>query len=348
MQLQSVCCSHPIPHSSTTLSLGNFWWKNVGFRPGNASKGANKVFYFLPDLENSHGVKKVVLSTPNPNARPMADTSNSGVVRRSGSVGRIGLDPFRGKSGSVSFCGLTHQLLEERKLVSSPFKDGTGSYVWAVGPLALILSLVLPQFFLGNAIEILLKDEILAEIVTSLSSEVIFYAGLAAFLSITNHVQRPYLDFSSKRWSLITGLRGYLSSAFFTMGFKVFVPILAVYVAWPVIGLPAVVSVAPFLLGCAAQFAFEMHLEKHGSSCWPILPIIFEVYRLFQLNKGAHFIETLMFSMRGSSVTPALMERGGTLVSMLVVLQVLGVVCLWSLTTFLLRLFPSRPVAENY
>lgn len=64
------------------------------------------------------------------------------------------------------------------------------------------------------------------------------------------------------------------------MGFKVFVPILAVYVAWPVVGLPAVVAVAPFLLGCAAQFAFEMHLDKCGSSCWPILPIIFEVYNL--------------------------------------------------------------------
>ncbi|XP_008792621.2 uncharacterized protein LOC103709171 [Phoenix dactylifera] len=348
MQVQSVCCSHPIPHSSTNVSLRNFGWKNVRFRPGNASKGESKVFSLLPDSENSHGVKKVVLSIPNSNASSMVGTPNSDVVRRSGSVGRIGLDPFRGKSGSVSFCGLTHQLLEERKLVSSPFKDGTGSYVWAVGPLALISSLVLPQFFLGNAIEMLLKDEILAEIVASLSSEVIFYVGLAAFLSITDHVQRPYLDFSSKRWSLITGLKGYLSSAFFTMGFKVFAPILAVYVAWPVIGLPAVVAVAPFLLGCAAQFAFEMHLNRRGSSCWPILPIIFEVYRLFQLNKGAHFIEKLMFSMRGSSVTPALMEIGGTLVSMLAVLQVLGVVCLWSLTTFLLRLFPSRPVAENY
>lgn len=122
------------------------------------------MFSFLPDSENSHGVKKVVLSAPNSNASSTVGTPNSGVVRSSGSVGRVGLDPFRGKSGSVSFCGLTHQLLEERKLVSSPFKDGTGSYVWAVGPLALILSLVLPQFFLGNAIEILLKDEIFAGI----------------------------------------------------------------------------------------------------------------------------------------------------------------------------------------
>lgn len=116
-----------------------------------------------------------------------------------------------------------------------------------------------------------------AEIVASLSAEIIFYAGLAAFLSITDHVQRPYLEFSPKRWSLITGLRGYLSYSFFTMGFKIFAPLLAAYVVWPVIGLPAVVAVTPFLLGCAVQYAFEIRLTDCNSSCWPTLPIIFEV-----------------------------------------------------------------------
>lgn len=115
------------------------------------------------------------------------------------------------------------------------------------------------------------------DIVTFFSSEVIFYAGLAIFLSITDRVQRPYVDFSPKQWSLITGLRGYLSSAFFAMGVKVVAPLVALYVVWPVIALPAAVAVAPFLLGCAAQFAFELHLDKRRSSCWPVLPIIFEV-----------------------------------------------------------------------
>lgn len=61
------------------------------------------------------------------------------------------------------------------------------------------------------------------------------------------------------------------------MGFKVFAPLLAAYVVWPVIGLPAVIAVAPFLLGCAVQYAFEIHLDNRNSSCWPVLPIIFEV-----------------------------------------------------------------------
>lgn len=116
-----------------------------------------------------------------------------------------------------------------------------------------------------------------AEIVASLTFESMFYIGLAIFLHVTDHVQRPYLQFSPKRWGLITGLRGYLTSAFFAMGFKVVAPLFAVYVTWPMLGLPALVAVLPFLVGCAAQLAFETNLDKRGSSCWPLIPIIFEV-----------------------------------------------------------------------
>ncbi|XP_068657174.1 uncharacterized protein [Aristolochia californica] len=223
-----------------------------------------------------------------------------------------------------------------------------GSLLWIVGPIALISSLVLPQFILNNAVDAIVKDTILAETITSLSSEVIFYIGLATFLFITDHVQKPYLEFSSKRWGLITGLRGYLSSAFLTMGLKVMAPLFAVFVVWPVIGLPASVSVAPFLLGCGAQYVMETKLDKRNSSCWPLVPIIFEVYRLYQLSKATNFIETLLLEMKGMPKTHALFERSQALVSMVAVFQVLGLVCLWSLVTFLLRLFPSRPVAERY
>ncbi|KAF5204903.1 tRNA-processing ribonuclease BN [Thalictrum thalictroides] len=257
-------------------------------------------------------------------------------------------EPFGGKSGSVSFYGLTHQVIEEGKLVSAPFKEGKGSFLWVLAPIALMSSLVLPQFFLSNAIESFIRDDILAEIVASFLSETMFYIGLAAFLKVTDHVQRPYLEYSPKRWGLITGLNGYLSSAFFTMGFKVVAPLFAVYVTWPELGLAAPVVVAPFLIGCAAQFAFEVNLEKRDSSCWPLVPIIFEVYRLYQLSKAAHFIERMMMSMMGIKASSQLVARSKALLALLVTLQVLGIVCLWSLITFLLRLFPSRPVAEKY
>lgn len=79
-----------------------------------------------------------------------------------GSAGRIKVEPFGGRSGSVSFCGLTYHTLEERELVSSPFKEGTGSFLWIAGPLALISSLLLPQFLISGPIEAALQDEILA------------------------------------------------------------------------------------------------------------------------------------------------------------------------------------------
>ncbi|OVA05186.1 hypothetical protein BVC80_8893g25 [Macleaya cordata] len=342
MELQSVCSWRPFtssrlssPFSSHPIKISGINVRRRDLRVRFDRKRYRQV------LTPNSGLLRVT-------ARASNSDKNS---VRNASVGDNRFDrpePYGGKSGSVSFHGLTHQVLEEGKLVSSPFKDGTGSLIWVLAPVALISSLVLPQFFLSSAIDAILKDEILAEIVMSFSSEAMFYSGLAAFLLVTDKVQKPYLQFSPKRWGLITGLKGYLTSAFFTMGLKVFAPLLAVFVTWPVLGLPALVAVLPFLVGCAAQFAFEVHLDKRGSSCWPLVPIIFEMYRLYQLSKAAHFVERLMYSMKGAVASPELLERSGALVAMLVCFQILGVICLWSLMTFLLRLFPSRPVAEKY
>ncbi|XP_077233566.1 tRNA-processing ribonuclease BN [Tasmannia lanceolata] len=383
MELQALCCSHLLPNlslrssylkkisksralnpqfsspkvSATCFSRYKISGSYTGLRNqrtqlgqslkwytfNDSPKRRNETFY-LPHSDvgstaSSSGSDQDAILKP-PEKTNTSVTADKGVFNLR--------EPFRGKSGSVSFCGLTHQVVEEGKLESSPFKEGTGSFIWVLAPVALISSLLLPQFFLGNAIYTIIKDEILADMVISFSSEALFYIGIAAFLLVTDHVQRPYLQFSPKRWGLITGLRGYLSSAFFIMGFKLFVPLLTAYVVWPVIGLPALVAVAPFLVGCGAQLAFEAQLERRRSSCWPLVPIIFEVYRLYQLTKAANFVERLMLSMKGSAMSPELLDTSGALVLMLVVFQVLGVICLWSLTTFLLRLFPSRPVAEKY
>ena len=83
-------------------------------------------------------------------------------AKASGSPGMMRLEPYGGKSASVSFCGLTYHALEERELVSSPIKEGAGSFMWIAGPLALISSLVVPQFFFSGFIEAALSDEILS------------------------------------------------------------------------------------------------------------------------------------------------------------------------------------------
>ncbi|KAM7279273.1 hypothetical protein ACFE04_006407 [Oxalis oulophora] len=204
-----------------------------------------------------------------------------------------GVDPFRGKAGLITFSGLTYEKVEEAKLESAPFEVDRGSFLWPLAPVALLASLIIPQIFLGNAFTGFFGGRgILLELLVTISYDVVFYIGLAIFLSITNQVQKPYLEYSSKRWGLITGLRGYLTSAFFTMGIKVIVPLFAIYVAWPMLGLQSLVALFPFLAGCAAQFAFESFLDKNGSSCWPIVPIIFE--GLLPINE--------MISMRNDSL----------------------------------------------
>lgn len=259
-----------------------------------------------------------------------------------------GVEPFRGKSGSVSFVGLTHQSVEEGKLESAPFEEKGRTFLWVLAPVAFIASLVLPQFFVDNVVEAFLNDVVLIDIVSLISQELLFYTGLATFLYVTDSVQRPYLQYSSKRWGLITGLKGYLFSVFFTMGLKIIAPLILLFVTWSSVRTAAFVAVAPFLVGCVAQLAFEKALDNRGSSCWPLVPVIFEVYRLYQLTKAANFAEKLLFSIKGLPASPELVERTGGLFAMLVTFQILGIVCLWSLMTFLLRLFPSRPVADHY
>lgn len=65
------------------------------------------------------------------------------------------------------------------------------------------------------------------------------------------------------------------------MGLKVIAPLVVTYVTWPVIGMNALVAVTPLLIGYLAQLALEGLIDNRGSSCWPLVPIIFEVFVQF-------------------------------------------------------------------
>ncbi|MED6122670.1 hypothetical protein PIB30_041927 [Stylosanthes scabra] len=263
-----------------------------------------------------------------------------------------GIEPFRGKPGCVSFYGITFQSVEEGKLESAPFQEEESSYSWLLAPVALISSLILPQFFVASVVETFFNDEILVDFMSSFLSDASFYIGVAIFLLVAHRVQRPYMDYSSKRWDLITGLRGYHYSAAFTMGLKIVAPLLLLLVTSSVIPMETVAAITPFLVGCVAQIAFERSLDKRRTSCWPLVPIIFELYRLYQLTRVANFVERLMLSTKELAelaVTAEVLERSGALFAMMVTFQALAIMCIWSLMTFLLRLFPSssRHVPEN-
>ncbi|KAK9028742.1 hypothetical protein V6N11_025889 [Hibiscus sabdariffa] len=86
-----------------------------------------------------------------------------GLEKSGGAISRYdGVEPFRGKSGSVSFRGL----VEESKLVSAPFQEDKGSLLWVLAPLSTVFVESCIILFLG-------------------------YVGLGMFLLVTDHVQRP-------------------------------------------------------------------------------------------------------------------------------------------------------------
>ncbi|KAI3965695.1 hypothetical protein MKX01_010652 [Papaver californicum] len=228
MELQSVCSLRHIPYPKR-LSFNPFYSHSIN---NNQRVRLDTKTYNRISLHKSI-LLRVVTKASNSDKNL---TTNGSIIGTSSKFDDKP-EPYSGKSGSILFYGLTHQSVEEGKLVSSPSKDDIGtSFIWVLAPMALISSLMLPQFFLNGFFDAVMKDEILAVLVWDIWLLHFFW------VLICNH--------QKKLWNLI--------------------------------------------------------------------------YMLYQLSKDAHFVESL------------------------ICFQFIGVLCLWSLITFLLRLFPSRPVAEKY
>ncbi|CAN0922133.1 hypothetical protein LINGRAHAP2_LOCUS32934 [Linum grandiflorum] len=153
------------------------------------------------------------------------------------------------------------------------------------------------------------------------------------------------MELSSKWWGRLNGPALYSSIGYWAMWFKFVLPTLWALTTWAMIGVAAPVSVIPYVTGCIAQAVFELKLSMDGSPCLPIVPIIFEVYRLYQLTKAANFVDKLMFTMKRLPESPQLMEKGNALISLVVMYQILAVASLWCLITYLMTLIPTRPAA---
>ena len=72
-----------------------------------------------------------------------------------------------------------------------------------------------------------------------------------------------------------------------------------------------------------------------------LLSCYLQVYRLHQLNRAAQLVTALSFTVRGAELTSHNMAINSSLGTLLNVLQFLGVICIWSLSSFLMRFIPS-------
>jgi hypothetical protein len=91
------------------------------------------------------------------------------------------------------------------------------------------------------------------------------------------------------------------------------------------------------------DLSFSAMLQLVLSLCFSAL---FQVYRLHQLNRAAQLVTALTFSVRGTDTTNQTLAIMNSLGALLTVLQILGVICVWSLSSFLMRFLPSSDIPD--
>ncbi|KAK8938258.1 hypothetical protein KSP40_PGU003520 [Platanthera guangdongensis] len=243
-----------------------------------------------------------------------------------------------GKPGFISFYGLPY---ERRKgtPVPNPSKGKTRLF-WFIGPTVLVAFLVLPSLYLRQILSTVFEDSLLTDFLILFFTEALFYGGVAIFVLLVDYVWRP-LELSAMKnnyWSKTQfGLR---ISSVTTLVLSLIIPLVTMGMVWPWTGPAASATLAPYLVGLVVQFAFEQYARHHKSPAWPVIPIIFQVYRLHQLNRAAQLVTALSFSVRGAETTSQTLAINSSLGTLLTVLQILGVICIWSLSSFLMRFLP--------
>lgn len=250
------------------------------------------------------------------------------------------LSPERsaGKPGFVSFHGLQYERRGQTP-VPNLSKEKTRLF-WFIGPTVLVAFLVLPSLYLRQILSTVFEDSLLTDFLILFFTEALFYGGVAIFVLLVDYVWRPLELAATKNnnWSKIQfGLR---ISSVTTLVLSLIIPFVTMGMVWPWTGPAASATLAPYLVGLVVQFAFEQYARHHKSPAWPVIPIIFQVYRLHQLNRAAQLVTALSFSVRGAETTSQTLAINSSLGTLLMVLQILGVICIWSLSSFLMRFLP--------
>lgn len=277
--------------------------------------------------------------------------SSSSVVEDSLSVsGEAPIIQNGGKPGFVSFynAGSGKEQPDSTEYQElKPARSGRGTLLWLIGPLALVVSVVGPPLYLRRFFESILEDSLLTDFVILFCTEALFYLGVSLFLYIA-HVQQLLQAPSSARsygGSLLPSRPpvGYRVSMIISVALGVVLPAISFGVVWPWTGPAAAAALLPYLIGLAVQLGFEKFVIAKKSPVWSMVPITFQVYRLHQLNRAAQLVAGLLFSLKAVEATPETLAVNGSLQSILSVVQVLGILCLWSLGSFLMHHFPARP-----
>ncbi|MCO5569155.1 hypothetical protein L7F22_022864 [Adiantum nelumboides] len=276
--------------------------------------------------------------------QPEGNATDSAHAGTSSNAGTQSSLKNRGRSGIVSFFSLgpkeEQQVLKKTEQLAQTSNEAWISVLWILGPAVLVSSVVLPPFFLRKVFELLLEDSLVTDFLILFFTETLFYAGVFVFLLVAHQVQK-----ATGVWTWNSGSRaslGYKISSYATMSLAVLLPLGAFAIVWPWTGPAAAAALLPYIAGLAVQYGFEHIVQERKWSVWPLIPIIFQVYRLHQLNRATQLVAGLLYSLRGAEATAETLAVNGSLQTLVTVLQLLGMLCLWALTAYLTHVFSSE------
>ncbi|KAL1568234.1 hypothetical protein AAHA92_03627 [Salvia divinorum] len=255
-----------------------------------------------------------------------------------------------GKPGFISFHGSVQQRRDEEVIVPGPVKD-QNNILWLVGPTVLVASFVFPSLYLRRIISSIFEDSLLTDFLILFFTEAIFYCGTAVFLVLIDRLRRPKEPTYAETSQIIVPRFGDRISSVAVLVLSLVIPTVTMGFVWPWTGPAASATLAPYLVGIIVQFTFEQYARYVSSPSWPSIPVIFQVYRLHQLNRAAQLVTALSFTVKGAEMTPHNLAINSSLSTLLNILQFLGVICIWSLSSFTMKYFDvpmlSRKTAES-
>ncbi|CAK9330223.1 unnamed protein product [Citrullus colocynthis] len=250
---------------------------------------------------------------------------------------------YEGTGGRPGFISFYNHSKEGNRIPLSSVQSNQYKFLWFVGPAVLVASFIFPSLYLRKLLSNIFEDSLLTDFLILFFTEALFYCGVAVFLFLIDRSRRPTgPDTVKDSYQTLSNQFGQRISSVATLALSLIIPMVTMGLVWPWTGPAASATLAPYLVGIVVQFAFEQYARRKKSPSWPVIPIVFQVYRLHQLNRAAQLVTALSFTIKGAEMTPNNLAINSSLGTLLNVLQCLGIICIWSLSSFLMRFFPSN------
>ncbi|CAH8392923.1 unnamed protein product [Eruca vesicaria subsp. sativa] len=244
-----------------------------------------------------------------------------------------------GKSGFISF--YNPQNKPEDLLIPPETQTTRERLLWLIGPTVLVASFTLPPIYLRRIVSAIFEDSLLTDFLILFFTEALFYCGVAAYLLIIHRSKTSSGKVQDTRTN--PSQLGQRISSVATLVLSLMIPMVTMGFVWPWTGPAASATLAPYLVGIVVQFAFEQYARYRKSPSSLTIPIIFQVYRLHQLNRASQLVQALLFTVKGAEATVHNLEIKRSLGTLLSVIQVLGMISMWSISSFLMWLSSSSP-----